>query len=175
MRLTKTDDNTYVEDFGMYLEDFEAGMVIKHNPGRTITESDNTWMTLLSMNQHPIHFDAELAKQSEFKQRLVNSVVTFAIINGMTVSSISAKAIANLGWDKVRLPNPVFIGDTLYAQSEVLGVRRSKSRPGQGIVTILTTGTNQKGEVILTCERSALIPCREVPCTEVPSTDEPRR
>lgn len=160
MRLTKIDENTYVEDFGMYLEQFKTGMIIKHNPGRTVTESDNTWMTLLTMNHHPIHFDAELAKKSEFKQRLVNSVVTFAIINGMTVSSISAKAIANLGWDKVRLPNPVFIGDTLYAQSEVLNVRPSKSRPGQGIVTIITTGTNQRGEVVLSCERSALIPAQ---------------
>ena len=163
MRLSKISDNCYEEDFGMYLEQFEPGMIIKHNPGRTITESDNTWGTLLSMNQHPIHFDAELAKDSEFGQRLVNSVVTFAIINGMTVSTISAKAIANLGWDKVRLPNPVFIGDTLYAKSEVLGVRQSKSRPGQGIVTILTTGTNQRGEVVLTCERSALIPMQNGP------------
>ncbi|NRA59577.1 MAG: MaoC family dehydratase [Psychrobium sp.] len=163
MRLRKIDENTYVEDFGMYLEQFKPGMVIKHKPGRTITESDNTWMTLLSMNQHPIHFDAELAKESEFKQRLVNSVVTFAIINGMTVSSISAKAIANLGWDKVRLLNPVFIGDTLYAQSEVLNVRPSKSRPGQGIVTIITTGTNQRGEVVLSCERSVLIPSQSAP------------
>ncbi|NQZ08730.1 MAG: MaoC family dehydratase [Algicola sp.] len=158
MRLKRTAQNTYVEDFGLYLEQFEPGMVIKHNPGRTITESDNSWMTLLTMNQHPVHIDAEHAKQTEFKQRLVNSVVTFAIINGLTVSSISAKAIANLGWDKVRLPNPVFIGDTLYAQSRVLSVRPSKSRPGQGIVTILTEGTNQRGEIVLSCERSALIP-----------------
>lgn len=160
MKLTKTADNVYVEDFGSYLEDLNTGMVINHQPGRTITESDNSWMTLLTMNQHPAHIDSEYAKDTEFGQRLVNSVLTFAIVNGMTVSSISHKAIANLGWDKVLLPNPVFIGDTLYAKSEILQVRKSRSRPNQGIVTLETIGTNQRGEVILSCQRSVLLPCR---------------
>jgi itaconyl-CoA hydratase len=160
MKRTEIKENIYVESYGLYLEEFEQGLVIKHNPGRTITESDNTWMTLLTMNQHPIHLDMEMAKESEFKQRLVNSVVTFAIINGMTVNSVSAKAIANLGWDKVKLPNPVFIGDTIYAQTEILNVRTSKSRPEQGIVTVLTTGFNQNKDIVLSFERSILIPKR---------------
>jgi itaconyl-CoA hydratase len=120
--------------------------------------TDNVWQSLISMNQHPIHIDEEYAKQTEFKKILVSSLVTFNIINGMTVNSMSFNAIANLGWDEVRLTKPVFVGDTLYAQSEVLHVRKSKSRAGQGIVTIKTTGLNQRNEIVVEFKRTFLSP-----------------
>ncbi|RKP49305.1 MaoC family dehydratase [Trinickia fusca] len=150
----------YVETLGMYLEEFVKGAVIHHRPGRTVSEVDNTWLTLLSMNQHPLHFDAEYGRGTEFGRVLVNSVVTFAIINGMSVRSMSAKTIANLGWDSVRLTHPVFIGDTLYAKSKVLNIRDSQSRPGQGIVVIETIGHKGDGTVVLTYRRSFLVPKR---------------
>jgi itaconyl-CoA hydratase len=158
--LERIGPHEYIETSGMFLEEFEVGTVIHHRPGRTISEVDNTWLTLLSMNQHPLHFDVEYARRTEFERVLVNSVVTFAIVNGMTVRSMSAKTIANLGWDEVRLPNPVFVGDTLYAKSTVLNVRDSKTRPGQGIVTIETIGHKFDGVVVLVCRRSFLVPKR---------------
>lgn len=160
MKLEQVTDNEFSESYGMYLEDFFVGMKVNHFPGRTITESDNTWMTLLSMNHHPLHFNKHYAAETEFGAVLVNSVITFAIINGMTVQSMSARTVANLGWEKVRMTAPVFVGDTLYASSEVLHIRESKSRPNQGIVTIKTIGTNEKQEQVMTCERSFLIPTR---------------
>ena len=108
----------YRESYGRCLEDFEIGDVYEHRPGRTITESDNTWFTLLTMNQHPLHFDAEYAAKSEFGKPVVNSCLTLSIVAGMSVSDISQKTIANLGWDKIRLTAPVFVGDTLYAESK---------------------------------------------------------
>ena len=156
----KVGKNRTRESYGRYLEDFKVGDVYEHRPGRTITESDNTWFTLLTMNQHPIHFDAAYAAKSEFKKPLVNSALTLSIVAGMSVSDVSQKAIANLGWDKIRLTAPVFVGDTLYAESEVLAVRESKSRPTQGIVTVKTTGKNQDGTVFMTYERTVLIPKR---------------
>ena len=152
--------NRYRESYGRYLEDFKVGDVYEHRPGRTITESDNTWFTLLTMNQHPVHFDAAYAAKSEWKKPLVNSALTLSIVAGMSVSDISQKAIANLGWDKIRLTAPVFIGDTIYAESEVLEVRESKSRPTQGIVTVKTTGKKDDGTVFMTYERTVLIPKR---------------
>ena len=148
------------ESYGRYLEDFKVGDVYEHRPGRTITESDNTWFTLLTMNQHPLHFDAAYAATSEWKKPLVNSALTLSIVTGMSVSDISQKAIANLGWDKIKLTGPVFVGDTIYAESEVLAVRESKSRPTQGIVTVKTTGTTEDGTVFMTYERTVLIPKR---------------
>ncbi|MGB5098613.1 MAG: MaoC family dehydratase, partial [Porticoccaceae bacterium] len=130
----------------------------EHRPGRTITETDNTWFTLLTMNQHPLHFDREYAKHSEFGQILVNSTMTVAVIAGMSVSDVSQKTIANLGWKEIRLPAPVFIGDTLYAESEVLEIRESKSRPNAGLVTVKTIGKNQNGVVICDFIRTMLIP-----------------
>lgn len=150
----------YRESFGRYLEDFEVGDVYEHRPGRTITEVDNSWFTLLTMNTHPLHFDAEYAKQSEFGKPLVVSALTVSIVLGMSVSDISQKAIANLGWKEIKMTAPVFAGDTLYAESEVLEVRESKSRPGQGIVTVKTLGKNQDGVVVCEFVRSALIPKR---------------
>ncbi|MEO8142941.1 MAG: MaoC family dehydratase [Betaproteobacteria bacterium] len=147
----------YRERFGRYFEDFEVGATYEHRPGRTISEADNTWFTLLTMNTHPIHFDAEYAKHSEFGRPLVVSTLTLSVLVGMSVSDVSQKAIANLGWEKITLPLPVFIGDTLYAESTVLAKRESKSRPGQGIVTIRTVGRNQRKEVVCEFERTMLV------------------
>jgi acyl dehydratase len=152
--------NRYRESFGRYLEDFAVGDVYEHRPGRTISETDNTWFTLLTMNQHPLHFDAEYAAKSEFGKPLVNSCLTLSMVAGMSVSDISQKTVANLGWDKIKLTAPVFAGDTIYAESEVLGVRESKSRPTQGIVTVRTTGRKADGTVFMSYERSMLIPKR---------------
>ncbi|MEH6638642.1 MAG: MaoC family dehydratase [Porticoccaceae bacterium] len=148
----------YRESYGRYLEDFAVGDVYEHRPGRTITETDNTWFTLLTMNQHPLHFDKEYAKHSEFGKPLVNSTMTLSIIAGMSVSDVSQKTIANLGWKEVKMPAPVFIGDTLYAESEVLEIRESKSRPDAGIVTVRTLGKNQDGTIVMDFVRSMLIP-----------------
>ena len=152
--------NRYREDIGRYFEDFNVGDVYEHRPGRTITESDNTWFTLLTMNQHPLHFDRHYAAKSEFGKPLVNSALTLSIVVGMSVSDTSQKAIANLGWDRIRLTAPVFVGDTIYAESEVLEKRESKSRPTQGIVIIKTTGLKDDGAVFMTYERTMLIPKR---------------
>tara|TARA_R110000787_G_scaffold285461_1_gene401079 strand:- start:634 stop:1152 length:519 start_codon:yes stop_codon:yes gene_type:complete len=152
--------NRYRESYGRYLEDFKVGDVYEHRPGRTLTETDNTWFTLLTMNQHPLHFDAEYAKHSEFGKPLMNSCLTLSVVAGMSVSDVSQKTIANLGWDKVKMPAPVFNGDTLYAESEVLAIRESKSRPTQGIVTIKTVGKNQDGVEVISFERAMLIPKR---------------
>jgi itaconyl-CoA hydratase len=150
----------YRESYGRYLEDFTVGDVYEHRPGRSITETDNTWFTLLTMNQHPLHFDREYGEKSEFGQVLVNSCLTISVVTGMSVSDISQKTVANLGWDNVRLTGPVFIGDTLYAESEVLSIRASKSRPNQGIVSVKTVGKKQDGTQVISFERSMLIPNR---------------
>jgi|TARA_R110002124_G_scaffold226949_2_gene392127 acyl dehydratase len=152
--------NRYRESYGRYLEDFKIGDIYEHRPGRSITESDNTWFTLLTMNQHPLHFDNEYAAKSEFGKPLVNSCLTLSIVAGMSVSDVSQKAIGNLGWTDIKMPAPVFVGDTLYAESEVLAIRESKSRPTQGIVTIRTTATKQDGKVVMSFERTMLIPKR---------------
>lgn len=145
---------------GRYYEDFTAGDTYKHWPGRTLTAADNTWFTLLTMNQHPIHFDEEYAKKTEFGKPLVNSTLTLAIVVGMSVQDVSQNAIANLGWTDIAMPAPVFNGDTLYAESTVLEKRESKSRPGQGIVTVATRGWKQDGTTVMTFKRSILIPRR---------------
>lgn len=152
--------NRYRESFGRYLEEFKVGDVYEHRPGRTISEADNTWFTLLSMNKNPLHFDAAYAAKTEFGRPLVDSCLTLSIVTGMSVSDVSHKAVANLGWDKVRLTAPVFAGDTIYAESEVLAVRDSKSRPTQGIVTVRTTGRKADGTEFMSFERSVLVPKR---------------
>ncbi len=148
------------ESYGRYLEDFTVGDVYEHRPGRTISETDNTWFTLLTMNQHPLHFDREYGARSEFGQVLVNSCLTLSIVTGMSVSDVSQKTVANLGWNDVKLSGPVFIGDTLYAESEVRSIRESRSRPTQGIVTIRTRGLKQDGTEVISFERAMLIPKR---------------
>ena len=145
---------------GRCLEDFKVGDICQHRPGRTILDADNTWFTLLTMNTHPIHFDAAYAAKTEFGRPLVNSCLTLAMVTGMSVNDLSRKAIANLGWDKVRLTAPVFAGDTIYAESEVLEVRESKSRPTQGIVKVRTTGKKSDGTPFMSFERSILVPRR---------------
>ena len=151
-------DNRFRESYGRYFEDFEIGDVYEHRPGRTITETDNTWFTLLTMNQHPLHFDKEYGAKTEFGKVLVNSCLTISLVTGMSVSDISQKTIANLGWDKVRLSGPVFVGDTLYSESQVLSKRESNSRPNQGIVSVETKGIKKDGSVVISFERSMLIP-----------------
>jgi len=150
----------YRETFGRHLEDFTVGDVYEHRPGKTVTEYDNHLFTLLTLNTHPLHFDAEYGKATEFGRNLMVSPYTLALLIGMSVSDCSQKTIANLGMDEVKFPAPVFAGDTLYSESEVLEIRPSRSRPGQGIVTIRTTGRNQDGQVICTFKRTMLIPAR---------------
>jgi itaconyl-CoA hydratase len=154
-------ENEFVEEHGGDYEDFEVGMVIRHWPGRTITETDNTWLTLLTMNQHPLHFDRHYGASADYGRVLVNSGITLCLVGGMTVQALSARAVANLGWDRVRLREPVFVGDTLYATSRILAKRLSKSRPGQGIITVETTGSKMTGETVIVFERSFLVRCRE--------------
>jgi itaconyl-CoA hydratase len=150
--------NRYRESYGRYYEEFEVGAIYEHRPGRTVTEADNTWFTLLTMNKHPVHFDTEYAAHSEFGKPLVNSCLTLSIVVGMTVADISQKAIGNLGWTDIKLSAPVFAGDTLYAESEILAKRESKSRPTQGIVTVRTWGKKQDGAVFMSFDRSVLVP-----------------
>lgn len=142
---------------GRYFEDFVVGHIYEHRPGRTITDADNVWFTLLTMNTHPAHFDYEFAKKTEFGKPLVVSPLTIALMTGMSVSDTSGKAIANLGWDEVRMTHPLFVGDTLYCESEVLEKRESKSRPDQGIVTFKTVGRNQDGKVVSSYKRTVLV------------------
>jgi len=144
------------EDDGLYYEDYVVGQVFEHRPGRTITTTDNIWGSLLSLNQHPLHIDEVYASGTPFKKLLVSSLVTFGIVNGMTVKTISQKAVANLGWDNVRLIAPVFIGDTLYAETTILAKRPSGSRPGEGIVTVHTTGRNQDDLPVIEFDRTIL-------------------
>jgi len=150
-------ENRYRETFGRFLEDFHIGDIYEHRPGRTITETDNTWFTLLTMNTHPMHFDKEYAKGSEFGKVIVASPLTIALMVGMSVTDISQKAIANLGWDDIKMTYPLFVGDTLYCESEVLDKRESKSRPTQGIVTVKTVGYNQDGTMVSSFVRKVLV------------------
>lgn len=150
----------YRETFGRYFDDFVVGDVYEHRPGRTISEADNTWFTLLTMNTHPLHFDSEYASHSEFGKIVVASPFTVAVLVGMSVSDVSQKAKANLGWTDIKLTAPVFIGDTLYGETEVLAKRLSASRPGDGIVEVRTTGRNQHGTIVCTFVRSMLVPKR---------------
>ena len=146
---------------GRFLEDFTVGDVYRHAHGRTITETDNTWFTLLTNNTHDIHFNADYASRTEFGRPLVVSTLTLAIVTGLSVSDVSQNAVANLGWDDVKMTAPVFAGDTLYAESEVLEARPSKSRPGQGLVKVRTRGFNQRDETVITYERTVLVYTRE--------------
>ncbi len=147
----------YRARYGRYLEEFTIGDIYEHRPGRTLTDADNIQFSLLTMNSHPMHCDQAFAEKSEFGKLLVSSGLTLAIVLGMTVNDVSGQAIANLGWRDIRLTNPVFAGDTLYAESEVLEVRESKSRPNQGIVTVKTTAFNQRQEQIMVFERTFLV------------------
>ena len=145
------------ESFGRYFEDFNVGDTYEHRPGRTVTQQDNIWFTLLTMNTHPLHFDEEYGKASEFGRCVVCSPLTVALLVGMSVSDVSQKAIANMGWRDIKMTAPVFAGDTLYAESQVLDKRESKSRPTAGLVTVNTAGHNQDRKVVCTFERTILV------------------
>lgn len=143
---------------GRHFEDFEIGALYKHRPGRTLTQADNIWFSLLTLNTHPLHCDEEYGKQSEFGRCIVSSPLTLAVLVGMSVSDVSQKAIANLGWRDIRMTAPVFPGDTLYSESEVIEKRASNSRPEAGIVTVRTSGRNQDGTIVCVFERTILVP-----------------
>ena len=142
---------------GRFFEDFDVGDVYEHPLGRTITTADNIWFTLLTQNTAPIHFDHHYAAQTEFGKPLVNSCLTLSLVTGQSVTDVSQNVMANLGWDEVRLPNPVFEGDTVYSRSEVLETRKSKSRKNVGIVTVRTSGVNQDGTEVITFRRTTMI------------------
>jgi acyl dehydratase len=155
---------------GRFFEDFEVGDVYEHPLGRTVTSADNIWFTLLTQNTAPIHFDHHYAAQTEFGRPLVNSCLTLSLVTGQSVTDVSQNVMANLGWDDVRLPNPVFEGDTIYSRSEVLEIRESKSRKNVGIVTVRTTGLNQHGTEVITFRRTAMIYRRgQAPIAKAPS------
>jgi acyl dehydratase len=154
---------------GRTFEDFVVGEVIRHPLGRTVTATDNAWTTLVAVNTNPIHFDAHYSAQTEFGKPLVNSPLTLAIVTGLSVADISRYAV-NLGWDEVRMPAPVFEGDTIYAQTEVLSARESKSRPHMGVVEVKTTGFKQDGTVVMSFRRTILVYRRgHVPEVPVPT------
>ncbi len=142
---------------GRVFEDFAVGDVYRHPLGRTVLGVDNVWFTLLTMNQNPIHFDHAYAAKTEFGKPLVDSTFTLALVTGQSVIDLSLNVMANLGWDEIRLPNPVFEGDTIYSQSEVLSARESKSRPNVGIVQVKTTGFNQDGTVVIEFKRTMMV------------------
>ena len=142
---------------GRFFEDFNVGDVYHHALGRTVTETDNSWFTLLTQNTAAIHFDKHYAAQTEFGRPLVNSTFTLALVTGQSVSDVSQNVMANLGWDHVRLPHPLFEGDTVYSKSEVLQVRRSESRSNVGVLTVRTTGFNQDGIILIEFTRTLLV------------------
>jgi itaconyl-CoA hydratase len=142
---------------GRAYEDIQVGDVYRSRFGRTVLEADNVWFTLLTLNTNPIHFDAEYAAQTPWQRPLVDSTFTLALVTGLSVGDISERGV-NLGWREVRLPAPVFAGDTIRAETEVLEKRESRSRPGQGIVTVRTHGLNQRDEIVIDFERTIMIP-----------------
>ena len=142
---------------------------MRHPLGRTVTATDNIWSSLTTVNTNPIHFDAHYASQTEFGRPLMNSCFTLALVTGLSVADVSRNAV-NLGWDEVRMPAPLFEGDTVYAQSKVLSARESKSRPNMGVVEIRTTGYKQDGAIVMTYRRTILVYKRGC-APEVPKPD----
>ena len=142
---------------GRVFEDFEVGDIYEHPLGRTVTQADNIWFSCVTMNTNPIHFDAEYASHTEFKRPLVNSCFTLSLVTGQSVIDLTMNAVANLGWDEVRLPNPLFEGDTVYSRSEVLEKRESKSRPNVGIVKVKTVGFTQEGTIVIEFYRTFMV------------------
>ncbi len=161
---------------GRCLEDFRVGDIYRHRLGRTVLAADNSWFSQLTMNANPMHVDAQYAAQTQFGRPLVNSTFTLALVTGLSVSDVSQNAAANLGWDEVRLPHPVYEGDTLYASSEVLEVRPSRSRPDVGIVTVRTMGFKHDGTVVITFRRTVMVYRRSaLPPLPVPRPVAPDR
>jgi itaconyl-CoA hydratase len=142
---------------GRVFEDFAVGDVYEHPLGRTILPADNVWFSCMTLNANPIHFDAEYAGRTEFKKPLVNSCLTLALVTGQSTIDLTMNAVANLSWDEVRMPNPLFEGDTVYSRSEVLDARESKSRPAAGIVQVKTTGINQHGATVIEFRRTFMV------------------
>jgi itaconyl-CoA hydratase len=147
----------YAPDVGRFYEDFVVGDVYEHAMGRTITTTDNIWFTLLTQNTAPLHFDHEYAARTDFGKPLVNSTLTLALVAGQSVTDVSQNVFANLGWDKVRLPAPVFEGDTIHSRSTVLNLRSSSTRPTLGVVTVETEGYSQRGPAVIRFERTLLV------------------
>jgi itaconyl-CoA hydratase len=141
---------------GRFFEDFVVGDIYRARLGRTITMTDNIQFTMITNNTNQIHFNADYAAKTEFGKPLVNSALTFSIVAGLAVSDVSENGFA-LGWDWVKLPNPVFPGDTIYVETEVMAVRESKSRPTQGVVTVQSRGINQHGKMVLEFQRSVMV------------------
>lgn len=146
--------------FGRYFDEFEIGAVYKHWPGRTINEADDTWFSLITMNQNPLHIDENYASKLQHGQRLVNGLLVLSIAVGMSVPDVSGLAIANLGYEDVRHIGPTFHGDTIYAETTVLEKRESESKPDRGIVYVETRAFNQHRETVLTLRRRVLVPKR---------------
>ena len=145
-----------IDEMGRSYEELGVGDVYRSRFGRTVLDADNVWFTLLTMNTNPIHFDAEHAARTEWKKPLVDSTFTLALVTGLSVADVSEHAV-NLGWREVRLPAPVFAGDTIRAETEILEKRESQSRPGRGIVTVRTRGLNQRDEVVIEFERTIMV------------------
>lgn len=146
--------------YGRYFDEFEVGQSFKHWPGRTISEADDTWFSLLTMNQHPVHIDANYAAGTQHGQRLVVGTLVFSIVVGMSVADVSGRAIANLDYTEVKHVGPVFHGDTIYAESRIADLRESMSKPDRGLVFVESRGFNQRGETVLTLKRTVLVPKR---------------
>jgi itaconyl-CoA hydratase len=139
---------------GRYFEDFDVGDVFRSRLGRTITDADNTWFTCLTMNTNQTHFNTEYAARTRFERPLVNSTFTLALVTGLTVPDTSENAAANLAWTEIKLPKPVYVGDTLWAESEILELRESGSNPSVGIVSMRCRGVNQRAEVVIEFRRA---------------------
>ncbi len=146
--------------YGRYFEEFEVGQTFKHWPGRTISEADDTWFSLLTMNQNPVHIDANYAASTQHGQRLVVGPLVFSIVVGMSVADISGKAIANLDYSEVKHTAPVFHGDTIYAESKIVDLRLSQTKPDRGLISVVSRGFNQRNEIVLTLKRTVLVPTR---------------
>ena len=143
---------------GLYFEEFTVGQVFRHQPGRTVTEADNVLFTTMTMNPQPLHLDAAFASQTEFGQRLVNSLLTLGIAVGLSVGDTTlGTTVANLGFDKIEFPKPVFHGDTLYVETEIMEKRESRSRPGAGVVFFEHRATNQRAELVARISRAGLM------------------
>ena len=143
---------------GRFFDEWAIGDTLTHDIRRTVTETDNLLFTVMTHNPQPLHLDIEAAKASEFGQILVNGTFTFSLMVGLSVGDTTlGTLVANLGYDKLVMPKPVFIGDTLRAESEIIGLKESKSRPNAGIVTFLHRAINQRDELVCQCERSALV------------------
>ena len=173
--MTATQDAAPKAWRGRFFEDLDVGDVFTSRLGRTVTETDNVWFTCLTMNTNQMHFNDAHAERTMFRRQLVNSTFTLALITGMTVPDTSENGAANLEWTDVKLPNPVFVGDTLWAESEITELRESRSRPNMGIVSMRSRGINQRGEVVVEFRRSFLLYRRDAPeaASAFPGTTTP--